>query len=41
MTRFMAAMGAFVEPKTERNKAWAETCLLDLDPFMDEIEKEA
>lgn len=39
--RFMAAMGAFVEPKTERNKAWAEACLLDRDPFMDDIEKDA
>jgi len=40
MIRFVA-MGAFSKPKTESNKAWAEACLLDLDPFMDEIEREA
>ena len=36
--RFMAAMGAFREPKTAQNQAWAETCLQDLNSFMNEIE---
>ena len=38
--RFMAAMGAFREPKTAQNRAWADKCLQDLNLLMDEIEKE-
>jgi len=39
MQRLCAAMGAYMEPWTERNRAWAARCLGDVDAFLDEIER--
>ncbi|MDI7275462.1 MAG: aminoglycoside phosphotransferase family protein [Anaerolineae bacterium] len=39
MQRLSAAMGAYMEPKTERSAAWASTCLADVETFLDEIER--
>lgn len=41
MQRFCSAMGVYMEPQTARNSAWAESCLEDVDTFLDEIEQEA
>jgi len=37
MQRFCAAMGAYMEPRTARGRAWAVRCLEDVEGFMDEI----
>jgi len=39
LERLMAAMGAFQEPPSPSNKAWARNCLKELDPFMKEIQR--
>ena len=36
--RLCAGMGAYKEPQTAHNRAWAARCLADLEPFMDAIE---
>lgn len=41
MQRLCAAMGSYWEPPTAQARAWAQSCLTDLDVFMDEIEKTA
>lgn len=38
LQRLCVAMGAYMEPQTERHKAWTEPCLEGLDAFLDKIE---